>query len=148
MKIGFIVLAFGAAALLAPMPAAAWGALAVGVPNNVAKDGFAYGINSNAPTEELAREKAISTCRGTEANATVHSQSSDPAKALCTVVTAFQHQCAVVAEDPAAGTPGIGWAVAASLDVATQQAMDNCKATAGATRQQYCKRDAYNCDPV
>jgi len=148
MKIGVISATLGALALTAPLPAAAWGALAVGVPNNVAKDGFAYGINSNAPTEEVARATALSTCRGTEANAQVHSPSSDPAKALCTVVTSFQHQCAVVAEDPAAGTPGIGWAVAASLDVATQQAMDNCKATAGATRQQFCKRDAYNCDPV
>jgi len=148
MKIGVISATLGVLALTAPLPALAWGALAVGVPNNVAKDGFAYGINSNAPTEEVARATALSTCRGTEANAQVHSPSSDPAKALCTVVTSFQHQCAVVAEDPAAGTPGIGWAVAASLDVATQQAMDNCKATAGATRQQFCKRDAYNCDPV
>ena len=39
-----------AAALLAPVAALADGALAVGVPGDVAKDGFAYGRNINSPT--------------------------------------------------------------------------------------------------
>ena len=67
-------------------------------------------------------------------------------RALCTVVTAFHHQCAVVAQDPAAGTPGIGWAIAPTLQAATKQAMANCMATAGKSRRQFCARDAYQCD--
>src|SRR5208337_1553241 len=53
MKI--ILAALGVAALLIPQSALAFGALAVGVPADVAKDGFAYGINVDAPTEEVAR---------------------------------------------------------------------------------------------
>ena len=100
----------------------------------VAKDGFAYGINVDAPTEEVARATALSNCKGTNPSSQVQSQLSSPARDLCTVVTTFHHQCAAVAEDPAAGTPGIGWGIAPTLDAATRQALDNCVATAGETR--------------
>lgn len=146
MKIGAILAALGLAALLMPQSALAFGALAAGVPTDVANDGFAYGINVNAPTEEIARTTALSNCKGTNPNSRVQSQSSSPARDLCTVVTTFHHQCAAVAEDPAAGTPGIGWGIAPTLEAATQQALDNCMATAGETRKQFCARDAYNCD--
>jgi hypothetical protein len=146
MNIGALLAVLNVGALLISQPASAFGALAVGVPADVSHSGFAYGINVNAPTEAMARETALSNCRGTNANSQVHSQSSQPARALCTVVTTFRHQCAAVAEDPAAGTPGVGWAVAPTLEDATQQAINNCRATAGATRKQFCARDAYNCD--
>lgn len=146
MRIRAILAAWGVAILLIPQSASAFGALAVGVPANVAKDGFAYGINVDAPTEDVARATAFANCKGTNPNSQVQSQSSSPARDLCTVVMTFHHQCAAVAEDPAAGTPGIGWAIAPTLDVATRQALDNCMATAGETRKQYCARDAYNCD--
>lgn len=146
MNFGAILAAWGVAALLIPQSASAFGALAVGVPTDVAKDGFAYGINVDAPTEEIARATALRNCKGTNPNSQVQSQSSSPARDLCTVVTSFHHQCAAVAEDPASGTPGIGWGIAPTLDVATRQALDNCMATAGETRKQFCARDAYNCD--
>ncbi len=146
MNIGAILAVLSIGALLIPQPASAFGALAVGVPADVARSGFAYGINADSPTEAMARETALSNCRGTNPNSQVQSESSQPARALCTVVTTFRHQCAVVAQDPAAGTPGVGWAIAATLEAATQQAINNCKATAGESRKQFCVRDAYSCD--
>ena len=146
MRVAMIVLAAALGATVTPHQASAYGALAVGVPANVARDGFASGITVDRPTEADARESALRTCRGQDPNARVQSQASGPAQKLCTLVTTFHRQCAVVAQDPAAGTPGIGWAVAPTLAEATQQALDNCRATAGATRKQYCVRDGYNCD--
>jgi hypothetical protein len=146
MNIGAVLAVLSVGALLTSQPASAFGALAVGVAADVARSGFAYGINVNAPTEAMARETALSDCRGTNPNSEVHSESSKPARALSTVVTTFRHKCAVVAQDPAAGTPGVGWAVALTLEAATQQAIDNCTATAGESRKQFCARDAYNCD--
>jgi Domain of unknown function (DUF4189) len=146
MKFGVILAAGGIAAFLMPQQASAYGALAVGVPPDVGKSGFAYGINVASPTQDRARESALADCRGTNAAAEVHSQSSNPAQKLCKVVMTFRHQCAVVAEDPAAGTPGVGWAVAPTLEDATRQALNNCMATAGKDRRQFCARDAYQCD--
>jgi len=143
-----IIMVLCAAATLAPLPAFAFGALAVGVPADVSKDGFAYAMQVNAPSEQQASDSALNTCRGTstDPNVVVHSQSSAPARAVCAIVQTFSHQCAVVAEDPAAGTPGVGWGIAPTLDVATQQAMANCRATAGASRQQFCAVDSQSCD--
>jgi len=118
MNSGAILAVLSIGALLISQQASAFGALAVGVPAEVARSGFAYGINVNSATEAMARETALSNCRGTNPNSEVHSESSQPARALCTVVTTFRHQCAVVAQDPAAGTPGVGWAIAPTLEAA------------------------------
>jgi Domain of unknown function (DUF4189) len=135
-----VVVALAAAGLLlASVPAAADGALAVGVPSDVAKDGFAYGRNVNSPTQEAARERALDLCRHAK-------NSSDAARGVCTVVMSFHRQCVAVAMDPAAGTPGVGWAVAPTREAAEQQAMNNCKATAGAARRQYCATSDLMCD--
>ena len=133
------VMAVAAAALLAPAPASADGALAVGVPPDVAKDGFAYGRNVNSPTEQAARDRALQLCRTAK-------DASDKARNLCTVVMSFHRQCVSVAMDPAAGTPGVGWAVAQTRSAAEQQALANCVATAGPTRQQYCVKSDSACD--
>ena len=146
MRIGAVMLTLAIGACAAPRSALAYGALAVGVPSDVSKNGFAYGINVDSPTEAIARETALRNCRGVNPNSVVNSQPSDPAKKLCTLVTTFHHQCAVVAQDPASGTPGVGWAVAPTLIAATQWAIENCRATAGAARKEFCKRDSYNCD--
>jgi hypothetical protein len=146
MKTLIIIAGLNLAAITISAPASAYGALAVGVPSDVSKQGFAYGINVNSPTEDAARQTALNNCKGLNPNSQVHSQASSPAQALCTLVTTFNHQCAVVAQDPAAGTPGIGWAVAPTLQAATDQAMNNCMATAGDSRKQYCERDSFSCD--
>lgn len=138
-KGGLIAVALAVAAVLAPTPASADGALAVGVPADVSKDGFAYGRNVNSPTEQAARERALQLCRTAK-------DSSDAARNLCTVVMSFHRQCVSVAMDPAAGTPGVGWAVAPTREAAEQQALSNCIATAGPARQQYCVKSDSACD--
>ena len=146
MKILLFFAAIGLSAITGTAPAMAYGALVVGVPSDVASQGFSYGINVDSPTEDAARDTAMTACKGTNPNSVQHSQASSPAQALCTLVTTFHRQCAAVAEDPAAGTPGVGWAVAPTIEAASKQAMDNCMATAGESRKQFCKTDSYSCD--
>lgn len=131
--------AFAFAAASAPLPALAEGAIAVGAPPDVVHQGFAYGIEINAVDDATARQNAYDKCR-TAPN------SSDMAHNACTVVTGFHQQCAAVSMDPAAGTPGVGWAVAPLRAAAEQQAINNCMATAGADRQSYCVKSASFCD--
>ena len=50
--------------------------------------------------------------------------------------------------DPKAGTPGAGWAIAATNTIAEQRAMENCKATAGSDRREFCKIEVAKCDDV
>jgi hypothetical protein len=126
-------------ALFASPTARADGAIAVGVPANVSKDGFAYGRNVNSPNQQAASDRALQLCRTAK-------DSSDQARRLCTVVMSFHRQCVAVAMDPAAGTPGIGWAVTPTLEAARQQALANCRATAGPNRVQYCAVSDSTCD--
>jgi len=128
-----------AAALLAPVPAAGDGALAVGVPADVVKDGFAYGRNINSPTEAAASDRALDLCRHAK-------DSTDTARGMCTLVMSFKQQCVSVAMDPQEGTPGVGWAVAPTREAAEQQALANCRATAGADRRQFCVKSDSACD--
>jgi len=139
------------AALLATQSSAwAWGALVVGDPPDVSKQGFSFGIDANSPTEDAARDAAMSRCKYTNVPNTTYvgnvANPSKAAQALCTLVTTFRGKCAVVADDPASGTPGVGWAVAPTLEDATAQAVNNCMATAGESRKQYCARQLYACD--
>jgi Domain of unknown function (DUF4189) len=128
-------------AIFWPARSSADGALAVGVPADVAKQGFAYGFITNKASANEARTVALKNCRDP------NPASSAPARALCTLVSSFHDQCIAVAEDPAAGTPGIGWAISPTLETAEKQALDNCRATAGATRQDFCKvEDNARCD--
>ncbi len=144
---GFVLVARGAIVavalvwgmLLVPSPATADGALAVGVPPDVGKDGFAYGRNINSPSEETARQKALELCSTAK-------ESTDTARRLCTVVMSFHRQCVSVAMDPKAGTPGVGWAVAPTREAAEQQALSNCMATAGPDRRQFCVKSDSACD--
>ncbi|MDE2229336.1 MAG: DUF4189 domain-containing protein [Alphaproteobacteria bacterium] len=124
---------------LAPAPAKADGALAVGVPSDVAKDGFAYGRNVNSPNQAAARQRALELCRTAK-------DSTDAARRLCTVVQSFHRKCVSVAMDPAAGTPGIGWAIASTQQAAKERALANCRATAGPNRQQFCTTSDVTCD--
>jgi hypothetical protein len=128
-----------ATALLAPAPAAAEGALAVGVPADVVKEGFAYGRDINFPDENAASDRALDLCRTAK-------DSTDTARGMCTIVMSFKGQCVSVAMDPQAGTPGVGWAVAPTRDAADQQALANCMATAGADRRQFCVKSDSACD--
>jgi hypothetical protein len=115
------------------------GALALGLPNNVAKEGFAYGYTVNKATLDEAHTAALDFCRTSE-------NGSKPGQALCRVVETFSGKCVVIAMDPKAGTPGIGWAVDEDIAAAEARAMSYCKATAGADRVEFCKVDKSGCD--
>jgi Domain of unknown function (DUF4189) len=129
-----------AAASLWSEVGAADGALAVGLPKDVAAEGFAYGFALNKSSPAEANQKALDDCK-------TPAQGVDKrAQALCAVVQTFHNQCFAVAMDPKDATPGVGWAVADSKDAAGQAAMAKCVATAGDDRRDFCKVTHTDCD--
>jgi hypothetical protein len=125
--------------ILSASPGAADGAVAVGVPSDVAKQGVAQGYSYNAKTPDDARRVAMGYCEDV-------SKSSKPAVALCKVVKMFQGQCVAFVLDPKPGTPGYGWGVGDDKDAAQKAAMAMCLDNAGANRRQYCEVTASDCD--
>ena len=119
-----------------PGRAAAEGAIALGVTGNIAKDGYAIGININSASEAEARNGAMQYCS---------SHGSNVARAKCEIFATFRDQCAAEAEDPQPGTPGAGWAIGPDKAAAEQMAMMNCLATAG-DRGSFCKVVTSVCD--
>jgi hypothetical protein len=119
-----------AAGFLYPGSGRAEGALAIGQPPDIVKDGYAFGIAWNYSTKEEAMSNALERCRHTK---------SESSRALCKVVRSFTHECAVVAMDPKDGTPGAGWAIEATQEKAEENALAECRATAGAGRRQFCE---------
>jgi hypothetical protein len=130
---------FGICLLIWSSAAMAEGALAVGVPSSVAKDGYALGISVNSASAEKASEVALDWCRHIKGV-------SDKAKSLCQVITTFRHQCAAEANDPKPGTPGVGWAIAADKETAERMALANCVGTAGRERRNSCVIASSICD--
>ena len=127
-------------ALSQPHRAAAEGAIAVGAPKDVARDGYAYAYATGKADMKAARDEALETCRKPG------NGKSDAGRKLCSVVGTFTNQCVAVAMDPGSGTPGVGWAIGGTLKLAQDQAMAKCKATAGANRQESCVIDNSKCD--
>jgi Domain of unknown function (DUF4189) len=121
-------------------PAAAFGALAVGSTSNVVKDGVAFGTAVNYATETEARNFAIDYCK--------KFKGAPKAAAQCRLVGSFNAECYAISMDPKAGTPGAGWAIAATKTIAEQRAMENCKATAGKDRREFCEVAEAKCDDV
>jgi hypothetical protein len=107
------------------------GATAVGEPADIAKDGVAIFTQVNAADSKTAKAQALAGCKGL-------SNASDTSKSLCKVVATFENQCVAQALDPQSGTPGFGWAMAADPKAAKEQALSNCRDTAGPTRQDAC----------
>jgi Domain of unknown function (DUF4189) len=114
------------------------GAVALGVPADVAKQGLATGYSYNAATTESARTTALEYC--------LKAQAPAGARALCKLVTTFHEQCVAVALDPAPGTPGWGWAVANTKSAAEATAVANCRKIAGPGRASACKVSNADCD--
>jgi hypothetical protein len=127
-----------AVALSASSPAGAAGALAVGSTSDVSKDGIAVGTSINYDTAEQAREAALKRCR--------EYKPAPKAAAMCQSVGTFKGECYAVSFDPKAGTPGAGWAIASTKDLAEERALENCKATAGASRREFCRIEESKCD--
>ena len=128
-KTSLIVVALAVASQTSPCIAD--GALAIGLPADVARSGFASGNGINAPNTDAARAQALEGCRGSVG-------ASEDARKLCKVIATFHDQCFAIALDPADGTPGVGWAVAASQDAANARALAQCRKTAGAKREKFC----------
>ena len=133
----FAALLLAAAGL--PHPALAEGALAIGLPSDVSKDGIALGWNTDSPTAAEARQKALAGCRDVK-------NSTEAARSLCKIVGTFHDQCVAGAEDPDPGTPGVGWAVAPDKKTAEQQAFAMCQAKSPPARRAACKVMTSGCD--
>ena len=110
------------------------GAVALGEPSDIAKDGVAIFTQVNAATSEAAKEEALVGCKSMNA--------SDTSKSLCKIVATFENQCVAEAMDPVSGTPGFGWAMARDSNTSREQALANCRDTAGPTRQSACVVDS------
>jgi hypothetical protein len=126
------------ATLLHPATARADGALAIGLPPDVARDGVAFGWAVRLPRAEAERV-ALEQCR-TAANV------PSDTRALCRVFESFSGSCVAVALDPEDGTPGFGWAIAPTKSGADAQALGDCQRTAGALRQSSCVVSISECD--
>jgi hypothetical protein len=96
----------------------------------VAKQGVSMGDFVNAETADEAKSQAIAKCK---------LSGSAMTKALCKVVATFKNQGVALAIDPKAGTPGFGWATGDMAQAAREQAMANCRHTAGPARQDACQ---------
>jgi hypothetical protein len=138
VKFGSFVALIAIAAVSASGPAGADGALAVGSTADVAKDGIAVGTSINYKTADEARDAALRRCKDYKP--------APKAAAQCRSVGTFRGECYAVSFDPKAGTPGAGWAIAATKDLAEERALENCKTTAGADRQDFCRIEESKCD--
>jgi hypothetical protein len=129
-----VLLAGGA---MRPIAAVADGALAIALPSDVVKQGFAYGYVTDSADVNHAEAEALSKCRDTTIAGI---------RPLCTVIQDFKNQCVAIAMDPQAGTPGVGWAVEADLHSAEATALSKCEQTAGPGRRAACAVDHSSCD--
>jgi lipoprotein NlpI len=118
--------------------AAAEGALAVGLPADVVRGGFASGYSYNAKTVDEARKTAMDYC--------LKAPTNGKAKTLCKVIETFSNRCVAVSMDPKAGTPGVGWGIGDDIRAAERLALSRCEATAGPARRAACVVTESNCD--
>jgi hypothetical protein len=132
----FVLLAL-VAAIFRPISGSADGALAIALPPDVVKQGFAYGYVTDYPDPDKADAQALKKCRDTTVAGV---------RPLCAVIQDFKNQCVAVAMDPKAGTPGVGWGVAGDLLSAERKALGNCEDSAGPGRRANCTVDHSGCD--
>jgi hypothetical protein len=129
------------AAVLWTQQSFADGALAIGIPPGGIVKGFAGGHSLNASSMPAAREGAVAGCHKSTG-------ASEAAKNACSVVASFKDECYAIALDPKDGTPGAGWAIAETQALADDEALQQCRNTAGADRQRFCEVPSTNhgCD--
>jgi hypothetical protein len=134
-----IVVGLSIGTQLAAGPAEAEGAVALGRPADIAKAGVAIGISSNYADNASASANALERCLANK-------DAPQSTKSLCAPMAYFKDQCAAVAIDRKAGTPGFGWAIGVTKARAQSEAMASCKATAGKGREQFCENSIFFCD--
>jgi hypothetical protein len=113
------------------------GAIAVGRPDDIAKRGISMGFSTNRETMDEAKTRSLKLCANS---------GSLISGVLCEVVATFENKCVAVAIDPAEQTPGFGWAVADTEQASKDNALSNCRATAGPTRRNACEITDSSCD--
>jgi Domain of unknown function (DUF4189) len=116
-----------------PSLSRAHGALAIGIPENIALHGFSIGFAWDKPNADIARVDALRTCLDLQ-TATLQ------ARGLCRVVTTFSRQCLSIANDP--GGSGWGWGVDPSGARAQSKALASCVSTV----RKSCSIAATQCD--
>jgi Domain of unknown function (DUF4189) len=132
------VIVIALAATLAEIgPSAAAGAITIGHPDDVAKRGISMGFSTNRETMDEAKTRSLKLCANS---------GSLISGILCEVVATFENKCVAVAIDPAVQTPGFGWAVADTEQASKDNALSNCRATAGPTRRNACEITDSFCD--
>jgi hypothetical protein len=134
-----IAMALVASAQFGADPALADGAVALGRPGDIAKAGVAIGISSNFDDNDRAHQAALEKCRANQ-------DAPQSTKSLCKLIAYFKDQCASVAIDKKAGTPGFGWSIGVNKASAQREAMAVCKATAGKSRENFCENSIWYCD--
>ena len=134
----FVALAIAVAVAL-PGLARAEGAMAVGIARGGIAKGYATGFAINQPTVKAARSNAVEQCRRTKS-------SNADAKSGCEVVVTFRNKCVASAVDPQSGTPGAGWGIGSSQQLADSQALARCRAKAGSERAEFCEVTDRFCD--
>lgn len=128
-----------AAVVLRSGPAAAEGAVAIGIAPGGVQHGYAVGFALNSKDEASARTAATAACKKSTGSNAV-------AQEKCAVVAVFHDQCVASALDPKNGTPGAGWGVADTQKQADAIALDRCRKTAGAARRQFCVVEDRHCE--
>ena len=126
-----LVWALAFAAAVVPHSGFAAGAIAVTDGVNVRKVGWSYGSVVGRPSDEDANAAALEKCRSS-----LDAAKSAALRKACVVTRTFHDQCAAIAMDPGAGTPGVGWGIAPTQDAAEAQAIASCRETAGPSRRK------------
>lgn len=122
---GTVPVIMAAAIVLAGgQPVLADGALAIGMPANVAAGGVAFGVSWDEPGPEAAQQGALTGCKSAEGV-------PQSTRNACRIVHNFSGQCVSVAVDPQAGTTGFGWGKGYTTTQSRYEALTNCRATAG-----------------
>ena len=112
-------------------------AIAVGQPDDVAKRGISMGFSTNRETIDEAKTRSLKLCANS---------GSLISGVLCEVVATFENKCVAVAIDRAEQTPGFGKVVADTEQASKDNALSNCRATAGPTRRNACEITDSSCD--
>ncbi len=113
--------------------------MAVGIARGGVAKGYATGFAVNQPTVKAARSNAVEQCRRTKS-------SNADAKSGCEVVVTFRNKCVASAVDPQTGTPGAGWGIGGTQQLADSQALFRCRAKAGTERAEFCAVTDRDCD--
>jgi len=137
-RLGCLLAIVAMAALAGSSPAAGDGAIAVGSTASVVKDGIAVGTAINYDSADEALAAALRRCHDFEP--------APRAAAQCRSVGTFRGECYAISFDPEEGTPGAGWAIAATKELAEERALANCQITAGESRRAFCRIEESKCD--